>query len=141
MNFEAEIQKVKGKKILGIKLHEDRDPQELVLTFADGSRLTLWDNGKTCCEHRYMTTDDDLKDYVGGKLREVIVQNGGTLNDWGTEEHEVEFLKIRTSRGWFTVANHNEHNGYYGGFDLSAKVELHVGLEDLLVETDGNLDV
>jgi hypothetical protein len=31
------------------------------------------------------------------------------------------FLEIHTDRGSFTMANHNVHNGYYGGF----AVEVH----------------
>jgi hypothetical protein len=30
--------------------------------------------------------------------------------------HEVAFLEVTTDRGVFQMKNHNEHNGYYGGF-------------------------
>ena len=36
-------------------------------------------------------------------------------------DHEVQFLLVNTSIGTFTVASHNEHNGYYGGFDIVIK--------------------
>ena len=38
------------------------DDSELTIGFADGQRLRLRDEGQSCCEHRYMTTDDDLAD-------------------------------------------------------------------------------
>ena len=39
------------------------------------------------------------------------------------DEHEVQFLEVLTSKGGFTMASHNEHNGYYGGFLIRAAVE------------------
>lgn len=90
--------------------------------FEDRSRLLLWDNAQSCCEHRYMSTDDDLPYYVGAQLLDVEVRDGGrTDNDWG--DHEIQFLVVTTDRGTFSVANHNEHNGYYGGFALVASAD------------------
>lgn len=37
--------------------------------------------------------------------------------------HEVQFLHVKTSKGSFAVSNHNEHNGYYGGFNVEASLE------------------
>ena len=39
------------------------------------------------------------------------------------ERKDCQFLIITTSKGQFTVANYNEHNGYYGGFALIASVD------------------
>jgi hypothetical protein len=35
--------------------------------------------------------------------------------------HETQFLIVDTTKGSFTIVNHNEHNGYYGGFGLVAQ--------------------
>ena len=43
-----------------------------------------------------------------------------TPDDIG-EKHEVQFLEIKTDRGVLTMANHNEHNGWYGGFWIVAE--------------------
>jgi hypothetical protein len=41
--------------------------------------------------------------------------------DDGYGNHDLAFLIVTTSLGSFTVANHSEHNGYYGAFELSCK--------------------
>lgn len=92
----------------------------LRLKLADGSRLRLWDGGQSCCESRYMTCDDDLPYYAGAELLQVEVKDGPTVTD-DCDVHEQQFLVVTTSKGSFTVANHNEHNGYYGGISLEAQ--------------------
>lgn len=92
----------------------------LILKFSDGTGIKLWDDGQSCCESRYMRTDDDLKHVVGGTF------TGAELRDAPNEEdeygeHQVQFLVVNTSKGSFTVANHNEHNGYYGGFGVEIR--------------------
>lgn len=90
----------------------------LALRFTDGTGIRFADEGQSCCEHRYMRTDDDLSYHVGAKLVDAeLVDAPGiqTEDDYG-EVHEVQFLNIVTDRGRFQIASHNEHNGYYGGF-------------------------
>ena len=91
------------------------------LVFADDSAVELYDNGQLCCEHRYMTCDDEFEDLVGGKLTEVLVRAGGCtdLDEWNCDE--TMFMEIRTDKDFVTVCTHNTHNGYYGGFNLIAK--------------------
>lgn len=96
------------------------EDNELKLTFKDGTKIALFDGGQSCCENRYMNTDDDLKDYVGAKLQGVEVADG-PLEEHGYDTKESQFLKVETSKGTFTVVNYNEHNGYYGGFYIEAK--------------------
>lgn len=91
----------------------------LVFIFDDG-QLRVFDDGQSCCEHRYMSTDDDLPYYDGASLIELKVESAPEAEDEYGEVHEQEFLHVKTSKGSFTVVNHNEHNGYYGGFALSA---------------------
>lgn len=106
-----------GKTIAVVELRDD----VLRFQFSDGSKLILRDEGQSCCESRYMTTDDDLSEYVGAKLLDAEIKDAPSVeNEY--EEHEVQFLEVKTDRGVFTMANHNEHNGYYGGFSIRASV-------------------
>lgn len=93
---------------------EDR----LILEFEDGTGLMIWDNGQSCCEARYMTTDDDLPYYVGSEFRGAEVRDAESREDEYGDVHELQFLLIHTGLGTFTIETHNEHNGYYGGFWL-----------------------
>lgn len=98
------------------------DDDTLRLTFEDGTTLRLADEGQTCCERRYMRTDDTLSDYVGATLVGLELRKAPTqVNEWG-EAHDVQFLAVQTSKGTFVMSNHNEHNGYYGGFDIEASI-------------------
>lgn len=107
-----------NKKISALELKDD----ELRFTFEDGTKIKLFDDGQSCCEHRYMTTDDDLKYFVGATLMGAEVADAPNQPDEYGGEHEVAFLKVTTSKGVFTMESHNEHNGYYGGFLIRAAV-------------------
>ena len=113
------LNSVIGKKIVALALVKGA---ELLLTFTDGLKLSVYDGGQSCCEHRYMTTDDSLDDFVGAELLGAEIADGpGTGDEWG-DVHEVQFLKVATSKGVFTVETHNEHNGYYGGFAIRCRL-------------------
>jgi len=100
-----------GKTIATAELKDDA----LRLTFVEGGGIQFSDEGQSCCEHRYMQTDDELSSFVGSKLVGAEIKEAPNAEDeYG--EHEIEFLEIQTSTGVFTMASHNEHNGYYGGF-------------------------
>lgn len=103
-----------GKTITRATLTETN----LALTLGDGSTLHIEDNGQSCCEYRYMTTDDTLGQYDGAKFLGVEVNKVEETGD----VHEIAFLDVQTSAGVMTVQTHNEHNGYYGGFSLAARV-------------------
>ena len=105
-----------GKTIENINLVDDaEDSSQLEFTFTDGSKMGIRDDGQSCCEHRYMTTDDDLLSFVHSKLLDAEIRNAPEREDeYGV--HEVRFLIVTTSVGQFTLETHNEHNGYYGGF-------------------------
>ena len=108
-----------GKMISAVSMTED----EIVLTFSDGERARIWDNGQSCCENRYMTTDDNIQSLVGQTLVRIETKDGPDTSGERGEEHEIVFVELGTDVGFVTIANHNEHNGYYGGFGLSiAKV-------------------
>jgi hypothetical protein len=103
-----------GRTITGASMSDER----LRLTFTEGPAIEIWDNGQSCCERRYMRTDDNLETLIGGKLVRIEAKDGPDLED-GWECHEQVFVEVGTDQGFITIANHNEHNGYYGGFDLT----------------------
>ena len=103
-----------GRKIAAAEVVDNR----LRLSFDDGKSIELWDNGQSCYENRYMTTDDDVKSLIGGELVRIEAKPGPSITaDY--EEHEQVFIEVATDKGFITIANHNEHNGYYGGFGLT----------------------
>ena len=111
------ITQAKGKTITALSIEDNK----LAFLFDDGT-LKIYDDGQSCCEDRYMHTDDELDYYVGSKFLDVDVKSAP---DIPTEdgEHEVQFLHVTTSKGVFVISNHNEHNGYYAGFVLVATYE------------------
>ncbi len=111
-----------GKKIDRVDLDKGNDRDTLRLHLADGTTLLLWDGGQSCCESRYMSTDDDLKHHHGETLMGVEIADGPSVEDeYG--DHEQQFLRVKTTGGVITVVTHNEHNGYYGGFHIEAATE------------------
>ena len=105
-----------GKEIAGVTLLDSR----LHFVFTDKTEVYVTDSGQDCCEMRYMTTDDDLSSFVGAKLLGLEIKDAPDTDVDGFV-HEVQFLEIQTSKGVFTMANHNEHNGYYGGFCITVE--------------------
>ena len=105
-----------GKEIAGVTLLDSR----LHFVFTDKTEVYVTDSGQDCCETRYMTTDDDLNSFIGTKLLGLEIKDAPDVDVDGFV-HEVQFLEIQTSKGVFTMANHNEHNGYYGGFCITVE--------------------
>ena len=98
---------------------------KLRLVFDDGVAISISDRGQSCCEYRYMRTDDDLASLVGHKL--VAIETNDAKTDSFEpppdkyDTHEAVFLDIKTDGGMITFSFHNEHNGYYGGFGLDCR--------------------
>ena len=92
----------------------------LLFTFADDTKMKLFDDQRCCCEKRYMHTDDDLSSFIGAELRGIETRKGQVkyLPETQNGVQESEFLIVSTSKGQFTVVNYNEHNGYYDGFEI-----------------------
>jgi hypothetical protein len=88
------------------------------IIFTDGTIIDIWDDGQSCCESRYMRTDDQPESLVGGTLIRIEAKPGPEVEE-NYETHEQVFVEIATDKGFITLANHNEHNGYYGGFGLT----------------------
>lgn len=106
-----------NKKIKKVFLEKD------VLKFHmdDDSILELFDDGQSCCESRYMTTDDKLEEYSGSTLLAFELKQGPNV-ETDYDVHEIQFLDVKTDKGIFQMKSHNEHNGYYGGFWIVAKL-------------------
>lgn len=105
-----------GKTIKSLSLSDD------VLHFVmdDGTKMDMYDDGQSCCESRYMTTDDKLEDFIGAKLIGAEVKEADPIACPEDEVHEIAFLDVTTDKGVFQMKTHNEHNGYYGGFLIRA---------------------
>ena len=106
-----------GRPIVHISMDAGgEDP--LRVHFEGGGQLSIWDDAQSCCEHRYMTTDDDLPSFIGAKVLSIEEVPGPELTDEYGDHHEQMFVKLETTKGTITLVTHNEHNGYYGGFDV-----------------------
>ena len=104
-----------GKTIKEIYIDDDYRDGALFLKFTDDTGIVIYDDGRSCCENRYLHTDDDLQHYVGTVFQQAELRDAPDMeDDWGA--HEVQFLLINTDKGVITLETHNEHNGYYGGF-------------------------
>lgn len=107
-------EKYYGRKITKAEFGGDT----FTLTFDDGTTIDITDEGQSCCEHRYMTCDDDLSQLVGQTLKHIVVkETDERFGDY--DAHEICFLEVQGDKGSVTFATHNEHNGYYGGFELN----------------------
>lgn len=106
-----------GKIIDSVGLIGD---DRISIRFVDGTGIEFLDDGQSCCEHRYMVCDDDLAAFVGAKFLGAQIKTAPS-QDEGYNTPEIQFLELLTDRGPISVANHNEHNGYYGGFALSCR--------------------
>jgi len=115
----AAIQPALNHRMQAIRL-VDGDPGEVQIDFRR-HRLTLWDRGQSCCESRYIRTDDDLAYFAGAMLRNIEISAAEEIAD--SVVHDIQFLRIITDRGTITFVNHNEHNGCYGGFVIDARLE------------------
>lgn len=107
-----------GKTIAACEVDEDNNL--LRIQFDNGDILRIYDDGQSCCESRWIHTDDDLAYHVGAQLLNAELVDGPDPDQAGHEVLDVQFLQITTSKGVFTVVNYNSHNGYYGGFSLRA---------------------
>ncbi len=112
--YNKSIGKVIASAVLDTDSHEDG---ALILSFTDGSKLTLADNGRSCCEARYITCDDDLACLSGKVLNSINLKEGPEETDEYGEPHETMFVEVQAADGTSVIlTTHNEHNGYYGGF-------------------------
>ena len=106
-----------GQFIKSITLQNKEDPEYIKVVFESGYAIKILDNGRSCCETRYITTDDDLPYYTGAILNNIKTESAPNVRSEDDYDcHEKEFLRIYTSKGVIVFETHNIHNGYYGGF-------------------------
>lgn len=119
-----------GKVIKSLDISGDT----FLIKFEDNTGIIMADKAQQCCESRYMHSDDKLSYYIGAKLLNGRIEDVSNSYEkvrefldhfiktgeesFYTNETECQFLIIDTDKGSFTIANYNEHNGYYSGFNL-----------------------
>lgn len=119
-----------GKTIRAITLADGESDWStgMAFLFTDDTAVIFYDGARSCCEHRFMTTDDDLAPFVGATFMDVALSEKNTpdgegQSEWDDgEQHEWCFVDFTTSMGVFTSTMHDRHNGYYGGIALAARV-------------------
>jgi len=113
-----------NKEIKSIKLDPDMNGGDgaLVMMFTDDTGLMLYDCARSCCESRYMSTEDDLQYFVGSVFKSVDIRDGSVEEHEYGEESEMQFMQVNTNRGVFVINTYNHHNGYYGGIVITAKL-------------------
>lgn len=112
---------------LGEPITHVAEADNVLVIGLDSGSLRIWDDGQSCCESRYMMTDDQLHTFVGAKLVGLEMVAGPDLYDEVGDAHEQMFVKVETTAGTITLVTHNEHNGYYGGFDVRVAWETARG--------------
>lgn len=117
-----------GKKIIELKLDDDANGGDgaLIMTFEDDTQLKVFDCGRSCCESRYLSTDDDLSYYVNSKLKSIETQSVDVSKkdeEYYGEESEMTFIRVKTTKGIFVINSYNNHNGYYGGILIRCSLE------------------
>lgn len=119
--LSPDIQLAVGRTISSVKMGGHDDRGHLRIRFRGGSYLDIWDDDQMCCEHRYMTCDAHLPAFKNCMLLGVRL---GLVEDADSDfgYHDIQFLIVDTTLGSFTAETHNEHNGYYGGFNVVAKL-------------------
>lgn len=77
-------------------------------------------NSGHCCEHfGYLTTNDDLSEFVGAYLTQIATVDTALKVEPLKDAHVTDvnacmFVNFSTSRGTMQLVAYNEHNGYYG---------------------------
>lgn len=114
------LEAVIGKEIKSVRVSGDA----LSIVVDDGTKIEILDDGQCCCEDRHMSCDDDLSSYIGATILRFELADGTDVADDSVVGgvHNTQFLRVHTSKDLFTVVNHNEHNGYYGGFSIVAAI-------------------
>lgn len=129
-NTDAAVLAAAGKTIRAITLADGESDEStgMAFLFTDDTAVIFYDDARSCCEHRFMTCDDDLAPFVGAMFVDVALSEKNTpevedsQQEWDDgEQHEWCFVDFTTSMGVFTATMHNRHNGYYGGISLAAR--------------------
>jgi hypothetical protein len=112
---EKAVNATVGKKITSVTLEND----VIIIGVEDGTKISVRDDGQSCCESRFITTDADLPSYRGKTIRGYELRQMPDGDD-GYECHDQQAFVILTDEGNIDFVTHNQHNGYYGGFSVTA---------------------
>jgi|SRR5271154_196024 len=105
-----------AKLIISCKLTQ----QALEFEFDDCTKAIVFDGiGQACCEDRYLSCDENLDDFVGEQIINYEISEVQGTNDNEILCKEIMFCRIHTTSGTITLCSHVEHNGYYGGLDIT----------------------
>ena len=120
MTLEQVNQKLSTQlyRVSRILLGGGEDDRDDSVTFVfDGEALRITDN-PSCCETRYFRFEnDDRKMVLGSILLGIeVVECDSIPAAYG--DHDVQQFVLRTTNGVYVMSSHNEHSGYYGGFNL-----------------------
>ena len=81
--------------------------------------IVLIEDGTQCCENAgYFSSNDDLSDFIGADLQNVVLTDK-ELNSIVVEkvkelyEPNIRFVNFETNKGTFQLTVYNCHNGYY----------------------------
>jgi hypothetical protein len=110
-----------GKRLTSMTVEK----KSATIVFEYGARLIITDEAQSCFEYRHISTDDDLAFVAGCTLLAIEEAPGRAATSEELENcdvHDICFIHIQTSGGRVTLQAHNEHNGYYGGFCIAAKL-------------------
>jgi hypothetical protein len=80
-------------------------------------KYAIFDDARSCCEDRYITSDTDFSHFIGAEFSGLDIGDYRS-SDMGYDTHDCQFLNIRTSKGVIVCETHDVHNGYYGGFSI-----------------------
>lgn len=76
------------------------------------------DSGDGHCASGYMTSEDNIADFIGATLYNIELVNEALavydLSHIGTDGDYFQFINFNTDRGTLQFVLYNIHNGYYG---------------------------
>lgn len=116
-----------GATIVDALLSEDQEG--LVITLDNDQEIRITGQ-QSCCEQRYMHTEDNLSSLRGQKFMGIRIKKAahplslelGPLQRANTDEENsslmVQFLEIATDGAGLAFAHYNQNNGYYSQMEL-----------------------
>ncbi len=114
------------EKFYGMRIEKASfDGGSILLDMGNDIVIEIYDDRQSCCEKRYLNVHSDELQTLGGDTLRSIGVKWTTQKDDAGDYHEVAFCEIRTEDNTVSFSTHNEHNGYYGGFDLRVEVLQH----------------
>lgn len=122
MNYDINIPNTvfKGQIIDSITLTSDN---QIVIRFQTCDHQLKIEDRADCCEVRYFVCDDSLQDFKSTVFAGLSVTGCNNIPSLNDVAHEIQFLNISTNLGNVQFCCHNEHNGWYGGFNLRYNIE------------------